>query len=248
MHHERAHRAGHRTEMHTRASEGTLQRALTSAHAQHTADRNNRQRTDKVAATNQQQVAPRMLTNACSRRIRINAGGRLHRTGSVTDRGHAVTLPGEQVHPARRRGGHNHCRNLRLLTLQRTVGGIQQHLRLRLIQGGQQQTQRHQRLLLIADRQGNIAGYNLLVVVLLNTDTGNGHLDAVPAECTPQDGLLHGECLNTLNHHVLRVRAGETVAQGHAALTAGGDFEVRGTVKTCPQRTQVTEQRYEGAG
>ena len=189
-----------------------------------------------------------MLADARTCRIRINAGARLHRTGSVTDRGHAVTLPGEQVHPARRRGRHNHCRNLRLLTLQRTIGGIQQHLRLRLIQGGQQQTQHHQRLLFVADRQGNVAGHQLLVVVLLNTNTGNGHLDAVPAECTPQDGLLHGERLNTLNHHVLSVRAGETVAQGHAALTAGGDFEVRGTVKTCPQRTQVTKQRDEGAG
>ena len=189
-----------------------------------------------------------MLTNACSRRIRINAGGRLHRTGSVTDRGHAVTLPGEQVHPARRRGRHNHCRNLRLLTLQRTVGGIQQHLRLRLIQGGQQQTQHHQRFLPITNRQGNIAGHQLLVFILLNTNTGNGHLDAVPAERTPQDGLLHGERLNALNHHVLGVRAGETVPQGHAALTTRGDFEVRGTVKTRPQRTQVTEQRYEGAG
>ena len=248
MHHERAHRAGHRTEMHARASEGTLQRTLTSAHAQHTADRNNRQRTDKVAATNQQQVALRMLANARTCRIRINAGARLHRTGSVTDCGHAVTLPGEQVHPTRRRGRHNHCRNLRLLTLQRTVGGVQQHLRLRLIQGGQQQAQHHQRLLLIANRQGNIAGHNLLVVVLLNTNTGNGHLDAVPAERTPQNGLLHRQRLNTLNHHVLSVRAGETVAQGHATLTARGDFEVRGTVKTCPQRTQVTKQRYEGAG
>ena len=189
-----------------------------------------------------------MLTKARTRRIRINAGGRLHRTGSVPNCGHAVTLPGEQVHPACRRGRHNHCRNLQLLTLQRTIGGIQQHLRLRLIQGGQQQTQHHQRLLLIANRQGNIAGHQLLVVVLLNTNTGNGHLDAVPAERTPQDGLLHSQRLNTLNQHVLGVRAGETVPQGHAALTAGGDFEVRGTIKTCPQRTQVTEQRYEGAG
>ena len=234
--------------MHARASEGTLQRALTPAHAQHTANRNNRQRTDKVAATNQQQVALRMLANARARCIRINAGGRLHRTGSVTDRGHAVTLPGEQVHPSRRRGRHNHCRNLRLLTLQRTVGGIQQHLRLRLIQSGQQQTQHHQRLLPITNRQSNIAGHQLLVVVLLNTDTGNGHLDAVPAEHTPQNGLLHRQRLNTLNHHVLSVSAGETVPQGHTALTARGDFEVRGTVKTRPQHTQVTEQRYEGAG
>ena len=189
-----------------------------------------------------------MLTNTRTRRIRINAGSRLHRTGSVTDRGHAVTLPGEQIHPARRRRGHNHCRNLRLLTLQRTVGGIQQHLRLRLIQGGQKQTQHHQCLLPITNRQGNIAGHQLLVIVLLNTNTGNSHLDAVPAKHTPQNRLLHHQRLNTLNHHVLSVRTGETVPQGHTALTARGDFEVRGTIKTCPQRTQVTEQRYKGAG
>ena len=153
-----------------------------------------------------------MLTNTRTCRIRINEGSRPHRTGSVTDRGHAVTLPGEQIHPARRRGRHNHCRNLRLLTLQRTVSGIQQHLRLRLIQGRQQQTQHHQRLLLVANRQGNIAGHQLLVFVLLNTNASNGHLDAVPAERTPQNRLLHDQRLNTLNHHVLGVRTSEAVA------------------------------------
>ena len=44
------------------------------------------------------------------------------------------------------------------------------------------------------------------------------------------------------------MRAGETVAQGHAALTAGGDFEVRGTIKTCPEGNHITDHGREGAG
>ena len=44
------------------------------------------------------------------------------------------------------------------------------------------------------------------------------------------------------------MRAGETVPQGHAALTAGGDFEVRGTIKPCPEGNHVTNHRREGAG
>ena len=44
------------------------------------------------------------------------------------------------------------------------------------------------------------------------------------------------------------MRAGETVAQGHAALTAGGDFEVRGTVKTCPEGNHVTDHGREHTG
>ena len=44
------------------------------------------------------------------------------------------------------------------------------------------------------------------------------------------------------------MRAGETVPQGHAALTAGGDFEVRGTIKTCPEGNHVTNHGRERAG
>ena len=44
------------------------------------------------------------------------------------------------------------------------------------------------------------------------------------------------------------MRAGETVTQGHAALTAGGDFEVRGTVKTCPEGNHITDHGREHTG
>ena len=42
--------------------------------------------------------------------------------------------------------------------------------------------------------------------------------------------------------------AGETVAQGHAALTAGGDFEVRGAIKTRPEGNHVTDHGREHTG
>ena len=44
------------------------------------------------------------------------------------------------------------------------------------------------------------------------------------------------------------MRAGETVPQGHATLTAGGDFEVRGAIKTRPEGNHVTDHGREHTG
>ena len=81
---------GTRTKMHTRASEAL--RGPLILPARRTADQDNRQGTDGSHHMISSRSPRDMLTNTRDAASQINASGRLPQTGSVTDRGHTVTL------------------------------------------------------------------------------------------------------------------------------------------------------------